>query len=103
MNKPPQTTMSQETTTPKTKSRRGRKLSSQAGKTDPTGCVMHHVRIHESLDAIVREIIMAKGISFRDASEQSLIAWAKANGVKISTIEVEVSTPKIESRFIVAD
>jgi hypothetical protein len=46
---------------------------------------------------------MAKGISFRDASEQSLIAWAKANGVKISTIEVEVSTPKIESRFIVAD
>ncbi len=83
--------------------RRGRKLlmDSRPAK-DTANCVMHHVRIHETLDAIVRSIVSKRGISFRDASEEALLAWANANGVKVEAREVAVVRPDTETRFEVA-
>ena len=95
--------MNTQTTKAEGKSRRGRKLSAVPATTDPTGCVMHHIRIHHSLDKILRAIVSKRGISFRDASEEAMVAWANANGVKIEMQKVEIMKPETETRFVVTD
>lgn len=88
--------------TPQRRGRGRRLMTDSQPRTDTANCVMHHVRIHETLDAIVRSIVTKRGISFREASEEALLAWANANGVKVEAREVAIVRPDTETRFEVA-
>lgn len=95
-------TQEADNTTPAT---RGRKLSKEAPETsrDSAGCVMHHVRLHHTLDAIIRKIVQDHGLSFRDASEQALIAWAGKMGYTITEKETEVKRVEVVKAFVVRE
>jgi hypothetical protein len=92
------------TTTDETKTaRRGRRLSHVAPAKDVSGCVMHHVRIHETLDNIIREIVRERGISFRDASEEAMLDYANKHGRRVMSITKEVEVRTIETVKIFED
>lgn len=93
--------MSQEEA-PTTTTKRGRRLRDTAPDTsrDNAGCVMHHVRLHHTLDAIIRKIVQDNGLSFRDASEQALIAWAGKMGHTITEKETEIKRVEIVKVFV---
>lgn len=89
---------SQETTTTDegTPTRRGRRLASVAPAKDVSGCVMHHVRIHETLDNIIREIVRERGITYRDASEEAMMDFANKHGRRVVSITREVEVRSVE-------
>lgn len=76
--------------------RRGRKLHDTAQSQDANGCVMHHIRIHASLDNIIREIVREQGVSFRDASEEAMIDYANKHGRRVVSITKEIEVRTIE-------
>lgn len=89
----PETTTTEDSPTP----RRGRRLSSVAPAKDVSGCVMHHVRIHETLDNIIREIVRERGITYRDASEEALMDFANKHGRRVVAITKEVEVRSVET------
>ena len=76
--------------------RRGRRLSETAPSTDPNGCVMHHIRIHETLDNIIRDIVRERGITYRDASEEALMDFANKHGRRVVAITKEIEVRSVE-------
>lgn len=88
----PETTTTDDSTTP----RRGRRLASVAPAKDVSGCVMHHVRIHETLDNIIRDIVRERGITYRDASEEALMDFANKHGRRVVAITREVEVRSVE-------
>ncbi len=83
--------------------RRGRKLSDTAPSTDANGCVMHHIRIHETLDNIVRDIVREQGVSFRDAAEEAMMDYANKHGRRVVSITKEIEVRTIEKVTTFAD
>lgn len=97
------TTTSDSTPAPKRKSC-GRRLNPDGRSTaDANGCVIHHIRIHESLDAIIRAIVTENKMTFRQASESALIMFANAHGYKIDLVTKEVVTTKRVTEYKVGD
>lgn len=82
----------------------GRRLNPEGrSSADANGCVIHHIRIHESLDSIVRAIVSQKKMTFREASESALIMFANAHGYKIDLVTKEVVTTKKVTEYKVGD
>ncbi len=100
--KPDHTTTTTEDTAP---ARRGRRLASVAPTSDDSGCVMHHVRVHATLDGIIRDIVHARGISFRQASEEALMDYANKHGRRVVSVTKEIEVRSIETvtTFVDAD
>lgn len=87
------TTTTTDTASPR---RRGRKLSDTAPSTDANGCVMHHIRIHETLDNIIRDIVREEGVSFRDAAEEAMMDYANKHGRRVVSVTKEIEVRTIE-------
>jgi len=74
--------------------RRGRKPKMERATTDAVGCVIHHVRIHGSLDNIIRIIAAEKKITLRDALEDGMLLFAAKHGYQISRSERQETVTK---------